>query len=565
MSTPHGFWIGVDDNRVFDGVVTQHLVAHGDIVVINGFYASDAYSYRNIVQRLHEARQGFRVLFYTWAGRKPLGATMIGAVPTLVGMEDEDHFDLLLKNAQGDRFEIIKNGQTWIFLDPRILEARTWLRDQVRMVADLVRSDGVGLDGAIRRPWFLRRVGGNPARYPPDFDLMIQDVSEATPITIFNGLSPGPAQELLLAFAHGAAIEYFGLNDTRRRKPTFAEDILRYLDAIRRHDDRTFLVFGRASRRPQPYTTYDEDWLWQRYLYCAYLLAAGPNTRWKQHAGFLASPNSGRAGGLDVYADALHDMGSALGKYTVEGGCYRRAFERGLVLVVPAEAPGPVTVWINRPTFTLDGARVFAGQFTVAPGEGHVLLQRRPAPPAALIRQFDTWLDPLWRWSALREESGASYLHLDETQIGEECEHDLALDLVRYRLPRGQVTLWYRTSDPAARVEIVVEVDDSDRTQRFALIDCSLKVGSEQPRRAAQFRAVAPPISQFERLPVIGGGTPMIADGQWHTMGIDLEAACSANSRYEFRRALFVRLVGSIDVRRLRLASRRSLWKPRQV
>ena len=48
----------------------------------------------------------------------------------------------------------------------------------------------------------------------------------------------------------------------------------------------------------------------------------------------------------------------------------------------------------------------------------------------------------------------------------------------------------------------------------------------------------------------------MIADGQWHILGIDLEAACAANGRYEFRRALFVRLLGSIDVKRLRLASR---------
>jgi hypothetical protein len=41
-------------------------------------------------------------------------------------------------------------------------------------------------------------------------------------------------------------------------------------------------------------------------------------------------------------------------------------------------------------------------------------------------------------------------------------------------------------------------------------------------------------------------------------LGIDLEAACAASSRYEFRRALFVRLLGSCDVRRLRLASRGS-------
>jgi hypothetical protein len=557
MRTPHGFWVNVADNRVFDGIVTRHLVTHGDIVAINAFYDSSVYPYHDIVQRLHRAKQGFRVLFYTWAGRKPLGGTKIGAVPTLDRMERPEFSHLLLKNDQDQRVEVIKDGQTWIFLDPRIPEARTWLSDRVSARARDVGSDGVCLDGAIRTPWFLSRVGGNRASYPPDFDLMIQGVSEATPITIFNGLSPGRDQELLLAVAHGAAIEYFGLNDTRRRRPTFAGDILRYFDAMGRSDDWTFLVFGRASRRRQDYTTYDEDWLWQRYLYCAYLLAAGPNTRWKQHAGFLASPNSGRAGGLDVYADAIYDLGSARGDYTVESGCYRREFERGLVLIVPTEATQPTTVRTNRPMFTPDGTLV-SGRVTVAPGEGHLLLRRRPVPQPALIRQFDTGLDPLWRWSALREDSGLSYLHLDETQAGEECEHDLALDLVRHRAPRGRLTLWYRTSDPAARVEIVVEVDDGHQALRFVLVDGSLKIGTGQLPRPAQFRAKAPAGSQFERLQVVGGGTPMNADGRWHILVVDLEEACAANGRYEFHRALFARLLGSMDVRRLRLADQGS-------
>jgi hypothetical protein len=381
---------------------------------------------------------------------------------------------------------------------------------------------------------------------------MIQDVSEATPMTIFNGLSPRRDQELLLAFAHGASIEFFGLNDRTNREPTFASDILPYVGAIGRHGDRVFLVFGRASRRPQPYTTYDEDWSWQRYLYCAYLLAAGPNTRWKHHAGFLASPHSGRAGGLDVYADALQDLGSARGDYTVAGGCYRRSFKRGLVLIVPAETPESKTVQIDRPMFTLDGVRV-SGKVTVAPGEGQVLLHRRPAPPQTLVRRFGAGRDPLWRWSALRGESGAWYLHLDEMPENEESEHDLALDLVRYRVPRGRVTLWYRTSDPSARIEIIVEVDDRDRVMRFALVDGSLEIGSAQRRRAAQFRAVAHAASQFARLRVVGGGAPMIADGRWRTMVMELDAACAASGRYEFRRAVFARLLGSMDIKRVHL------------
>jgi len=549
MSTTHGFWVGVEDNRVFDGVVTQHLVAHGDIVVINGFYDSDAYSYRNIVQRLHEARQGFRVLFYTWAGRKPLGATKIGAVPTLDGMENL--LDLLLKDTAGNLIKL--NGREIILLDPRIAGSAPWLKDRVSTVAGAVGSDGVGLDSAIRTPWFLSQVA-DPATYPPAFDSMIKDISDTTPMTIFNGLSPGPDQELLLEWAHGAAIEYFGLRDRAKRKPSFALDILRYFDAIERYDNRTFLVFGRASRRPQPYATYDEDWLWQRYLYCAYLLAAKPNTRWKHHAGFLASPNSGRAGGLDVYADALHDLGSALGDDTVEGGCYRRDFEQGLVLILPAETPKPQSVWINRSMFTLDGARVSAGPFTVAPGEGRVLLRSRPAPPQALIRRFDLGFDPLWRWSQLRKVGWTSYLHLDATEEGEESEHDLALDLVRYRTPRGRLTLWYSTSDPSARVEVVVEVDDRDAVLRFALVDGSLEIGGDDAPRPAQFRAVPPAISQFVRLRVVGGGASLIADGRWHTLVMDLEAACAASGRYEFRRAVFARLLGSMDIRSLRLA-----------
>jgi Hypothetical glycosyl hydrolase family 15 len=553
MSKTHGFWIGVADNRVFDGVVTRHLVEHGDIVVINGFYDSDAYPYSNIVERLHAESPEIRVLLYTWAGRKPLGATHIGAVPTLDKMENLSY---LLRDANGELIKISRDGREFIFLDPRFIEARDWLRDQVSCVANLVGSDGVGLDGAIRAPRFLSQVPGGFDEYPPAFDSMIQAISETTPITIFNGLSPRGNQELLLAVAHGAAIEFFGLNDRVNREPTFEEDILRYFDAIAHHPDRAFLVFGRASRRRRPYTTYDEDWLWQRYLYCAYLLTAGPNTRWKHHAGFLASPNGGRAGGLDVYTDALHDLGSALGNYTVEGGCYRRAFERGLVLVVPGEAREPTTVSIDRPMFTLDGAPV-SGEVSLAPGEGQVLLRRRPAHPQALIRRFDSGLDPLWRWSVLREESG-SYLHLEEALPGEESEHDLALDLVRYRAPRGQVTLWYRTSDPAARVEIVIEVDDKnlkDPVVRFVLVDCSLEIGSEQPPRPAQFRAVAPSISQFLVLPVIGGGAPMDVDGTWHTLVIDLQAACGVSGRYEFHRALFARLLGSMDIRRLRLAA----------
>jgi hypothetical protein len=374
MATQHGFWIDTTDNRVFDGIVIRHLIAHGDILAINAFYQSPesyqppAYSFADIVRRLKAASSAVRVLFYTWAGRKRTEADTIGAVPTLDGWEIQRP-DIRLMNNEGRVLTSGEDGPEFTFLDPRKSHARDWLSMRVRETANRIGSDGVALDGAIRSPDFLDLIETPDVepRYPEAFDFMIQDITARTPLTIFNNLSARPDQEHLLGYAHGASIERFGLNDLIARPPTFAADILPYLDAIGRHPDRTFLVYGRASRNEEPYTTYEEDWRWQRYLYCAYLLRAGANTRWKQHAGFLASPSGGRAGGLEVYSDALHDLGAALGDSRVDGGCYRRAFQRGLVLVVPSESQGPCSVLIEESMYTSEGARVF-GNLIVTPG-----------------------------------------------------------------------------------------------------------------------------------------------------------------------------------------------------
>jgi hypothetical protein len=91
----------------------------------------------------------------------------------------------------------------------------------------------------------------------------------------------------LLKVAHSASIERFGLNDTIspaqlcRRPPAH-----RSSDQRPEHDDRAFLVFGRAREGKAPYGR-RRGLALAKYLYCAYLLAAeANNTRWKQHAGF---------------------------------------------------------------------------------------------------------------------------------------------------------------------------------------------------------------------------------------------------------------------------------------
>jgi len=214
---------------------------------------------------------------------------------------------------------------------------------------------------------------------------------------------------------------------------------------------------------------------------------------------------------------------------------------------------------IEESMFTPEGARAF-GNVIVTPGEGKLLLWQRPESPRPLGRVFNPWSNPHWQSSALRRESSGWYLHLEDTTPTHECEHDLALDLVRYRVPRGVVTLRYRTTHPSAHAETVVEVDDiveNDPSEkaRFVLVDGSLDIGHRDPQpRKAQFRSgIVPPGSQFAQLPVIGGGTPLKPDGQWQSRVIDLNAACDRSGRYTFHRALFMRLVGSLDIKSLRL------------
>src|SRR4030095_10881739 len=114
MSTQHGFWVLVTDNRVFDGVVTRHVIANSDIIALHAFYDSAPYRFSDIVDRLHAPGTGIRVLFYTWCGRKPLGGTTIGATPTLDGMEDRA--DLLMKKSDGQPIVLTDGARRFILL-----------------------------------------------------------------------------------------------------------------------------------------------------------------------------------------------------------------------------------------------------------------------------------------------------------------------------------------------------------------------------------------------------------------------------------------------------------------
>jgi hypothetical protein len=81
----------------------------------------------------------------------------------------------------------------------------------------------------------------------------------------------------------------------------------------------------------------------------------------------------------------------------------------------------------------------------------------------------------------------------------------------------------------------------------------SIGLGRGDDPRRRQFRGMPLPGSQFSSLPVIGGGTTMTPDGKWHTLVMNFDMACARSGRFTFRRALFARLLGSLDIKRLRL------------
>ena len=109
----------------------------------------------------------------------------------------------------------------------------------------------------------------------------------------------------------------------------------------------------------------------------------------------------------------------------------------------------------------------------------------------------------------LREESSAPYLTSMRRQPAKAKRRSRARSWCSYREPRGQVTLWYRTSDPAARVEIVAESGrqgSKGSVVRFALVDSSLEIRRPAPTAGAiPSRGARYPRSSA-RLPVIGGG-----------------------------------------------------------
>lgn len=545
-----GFWIATDQNTVFDEQTLSLISQHAGIVVLNASLIGDtpAYHYHTVVKRLRELQPKLPVLSYTWASRwhdsKRVGTATLNGYPDL---------EFLLRNNKG-KIIAPRQGKT-LFGDVRKKEYRRWFVNKIKNMIKKTGADGVALDVVVRTPSKMlpslcKQESNFCKSYAEGIDTLLDELhKEITPkVLLFNGLwslheGMLEDQQRLLNFTDGAAIEYFGFHPRKGLLP-FKEGILSYLNIIKENPDKSFLLFGRG---PNSYQDYREDYLWQRYLYCSYLLASGPNILFKYHASFQIPAHAGRSGGLDIYRDWLVDLGSAIAPYEKKEGLYLRRFTKGIVLVVPHDGR-QVKYLLSDPMFSPEGKK-FEGTITIEPGHGMILLRRKPPAITYSKKDFEspgTFVDGWISENIKSGEKGNQFLHLERiSPEGEDWKHDLLLDPIRAPQPMPVLAFHLRTEDKEAKILLIAEVDDSKKQHDRVVVSMGGATSTKSDSSIAKkisFRMS----NRGGKVPYIPLKISLMPDGQWHTILLNGRVV-EASGRYIFRRWVFVRPVGSID------------------
>jgi hypothetical protein len=315
------------------------------------------------------------------------------------------------------------------------------------------------------------------------------------------------------------------------------------------HPDKMISVFGRA---PKTYSDYEEDYQWQRYLYAAYLLGAGPNTLFHYSASFQMPERGGRSGGVDSYADWGLELGPAMGAFHEVNGVYSRVFANGLVALVASDA-APGNFNILRRMYSPEG-RVMQGTVQIQPGRAIVLLDVAPRRDSSVRVNLAT-VGSSWRWASVAPEGHDDVLHLGRTPKQEVWEHDLLLDPIRSFHPKSILSLRVRFQEPGAMMQFVAEVDDASREHVYVVVQVRGKrtANSSDSGPALWFRsAIRQPLFPYVE------ATLHPAIGEWTDITLDGQKLLADTHRYTFRRWSFVRGVGTMDLTRVTLARTRA-------
>jgi hypothetical protein len=542
------FWLETQANQLIDEQVVNFLAKNAAVLVLRTPLQGpiDSYNRSALINHLHKAAPSLPVLLYTW----------VSLYFTKGGHSGTEAMDWLAKQP---KLQILSLKGTPIppFGNVMSPDYRKQVVNATIKTLDQSGADGVAIDLAFRTPRFQPEPLAKQCATYPEFckqyargmDILFAELSGALGerSLLYNGLwnfgKGMPDDQLkLLKHADSAIVEYFGMNP-RENEHSFSKDILPYLKIMQSLEpDKQLFVFGRG---PWIYTDYQEDYLWQRYLYCAFLLAKKKNTLFKYHASFQVPAHAGRSGGLDVYADWQIDLGEPEGSYQVKNGLYIRKFKKGLVVVAPDESEGG-KLTLDTPVYTPEGKQI-RGKVELSAGEGKLLLKKRlnggSSAYMADAQHSDLLLNHWQDARVIKDEGrGAPYMRLSNVTKALAGEHDLLLSPIRFLRMPDILNLKVRLQEPSARVLLVAEVDDPKRCANLAVIELATEKNVPLKDKGAPvlFRA---PSSKSAGWPYIPG--PRLATGQWQELKLDGNKLLQ---QFRFKRWSHVRFVGGVDV-----------------
>jgi Hypothetical glycosyl hydrolase family 15 len=540
-------------NAAFDEQTLRLIASRADVVTIKAAVqaGSGGRSYAEIVRRLKELNPSLTVLIYalsvTFVDNANIEAEILRPIY-------EEHPEWVLAYRSSNR--------TYVG-DVRNPDFRAAVIDATAEMVERVGADGVFFDHTKLSPeWILPERSGDEefvADYKEGMRSFLREARQQMQprLTYFNGLKNQPNVRLadqreLLGLADGAFIEAFG---SPVSDDSFQTDILPYLQAVPQHPDKWIGFFGRSIWN---YESYRADYLRQRYYYAAYLMVKSALTSFQQVGQFNISnriietdqraAEDWRSFGAAVYWDQDLDLGQPVQSYEVRNGVYTRPFTNGLVLMVP-KGIGQTQYQLDRTYYTPEGSQV-AGSLTVSGGQGWILLNSRPPPPASVPVRIDANSSAIASSAgvSVRQSDGRRYLRFARQTDGLNLQ-DMRLDDIRTLDPARRLQVQLRTSDSGARLLLMAEVDDSQAQYNRVVVE--LAPGRSSSSTGTGAYPYYRDRNGQETLPYIRLPTSWSANGRWATIYLE---PSTLGSRYTFRRWEMARPVGNLDLAELTIS-----------
>jgi hypothetical protein len=540
-------------NAAFDEQTLRLIASRADVVAIkSGLYGGQGgRSYAEIVRRLKELNPSLTVLMYTLSVTFVDNANLESDILRPIYREHPEW--VLAYNSSNRTY----------FGDVRNPDFRAAVIDATAEMLERVGADGGFFDHTKLSPQSILPERSGDAQFVADYkEGMRSFIREARqrlqprPV-YFNGLKNQPNVSLadqreLLGLADGAIIEDFGSDVS---DDTFQTHVLPYLHAVPQHPDKWVGFFGRSIWN---YESYLADYLRQRYYYAAYLMVKSPLTSFQQVGQFNISnriiesdqraAEDWRSFGPAVYRDQDLDLGQPVRPYEVRNGVYTRTFTNGLVLMVP-KGIGQTQYQLDRTYYTLEGSQV-AGSLTVSGGQGWILLNSRPPPPASVPVRIDASSSAIASSAGVSvgKSDGRRYMRFARQTDGLNLQ-DMRLDDIRTLDPARRLQVQLRTSDSGARLLLMAEVDDPQAQYNRVVVELA-------PGLSSSSTGTGPYLYYRDRngqetLPYIRLRTSWSANGRWATIYLE---PSTLGSRYTFRRWEMARPVGNLDLAELTIS-----------